>query len=327
MELGVVRQCFERGSRWALAHAEGLSPDARLAVLAALLLTDPDKAESVRASLRGPRKIRLSALGRLIDVLSLGAASRRRRREAERADAFFALIERDPKPLTWSDLDSFRSDSGPLPNDPDALHRIDGPHSNAALVQASLGQLEEPVLVWLRRDDLWGYDLAHQLLAWVVCLKKGYRTEEARERAGHLSWRLFHEIQRSPAVHFDLFVERIAFLLLAGFPVERLTEQIQDVVALQDPADGGWWFTRRPAEQAAMIENAHLGASPLVRPARSYRERADPEAARRRLEILHRGHSTGLSLWALGYWLRQAATTSTQGLSDETPASSRAVLD
>jgi hypothetical protein len=55
-----------------------------------------------------------------------------------------------------------------------------------------------------------------------------------------------------------------------------------------------------------MLENAHLGASPLVRTAKSYRSQKDPAAAFRGLEILHRGHSTGLSLWALGLWLKGA---------------------
>lgn len=307
MERRAVRQRFDRGVEWALAHVDGLSPDARFAVLAGLLLADPEKAETAGGSLRNRRKVQLSTRGKVLDVLTFGLVSRRLQEKRNRAHAFFALVERDPLPLVWTDLDSFRHVPDSLPGSLEELHRIDGAHSNAALVQASLGRLEGRVLSWLRREDLWGYDLSHQLLAWVVCLKAGHRTDESRERAGRLAWRLFHEIQHGPpAVHYDLFAERIAFLLLAGFPLERLAEELLQVLASQDQGDGGWWFTRVPADQASMIENAHLGSSPMVRPGKSYRDQADPEAALRRLQTLHRGHATGLSLWALGFWLRDS---------------------
>lgn len=305
MNRQTVRRRFDSGVEWALSNVDELSPDARFAVLGGLLLADPRKAETVGGSLRNRQKVRLSTRGKVLDLLTFGLVSRRLQERRNRTDALLAFIERDPSPLVWTDLDSFRHVPDSSPGSLEELHRIDGAHSNAALIQASLGRLEGPVFSWLRREDLWGYDLSHQLLAWVICLKQGHRTDEAREKTGRLAWRLFHEIQYGPpAVHYDLFVERIAFLLLAGFPLERLTEGLLQVLASQDQEDGGWWFTRVPADQASMIENAHLGSSPMIRPGKSYREHADPEAAFRRLQTLHRGHATGLSLWALGFWLR-----------------------
>ena len=316
-----VRQGFDRGVGWALENVGGLSPDARLAVLAGLLLADPEKAETARGILRSRREIRLSTVGKVLDVLTLGGVGRRLRKRRSEADAFFVLIEDDPSPLVQTDLDSVRYVPASLPESPEDLHRIDGERTNAALVQASLGRLEEPVLSWLRREDCWGYDLAHQLLAWIVCHKTRHREDEARERAGRLAWRLFFEVEHGPrSVHYDLFAERIAFLLLAGFPPEHLARQLLYILASQDPGDGGWWFTQMPVDQARLLENAHLGSSPMIRPSKSYRDQADPDAARRRLEILHRGHSTGLSLWALSLWLREAPALPDQGFSVEIPA-------
>jgi hypothetical protein len=317
-----IRQRFDRGVDWALENVGGFSSDARLAVLAGLLLTDPERAETVRGILRNRQEIRLSVFGRFLDVLTLGEVGRRLRKRRSEAEAFFVLMERDPSPLVRTDIDSFRYVPASFPESLEDLHRIDGECTGAALVQASRGRLEEPVLSWLRREDLWGYNLAHQLLAWVVCHKAGHREEEARERSGRFAWRLFHEVEHGPqSTHYDLFAERIAFLLLAGFPPKRLTRQFHHIVASQDPEDGGWWFTRVPADQATLLENVHLGSSPLVRPSKSYRDQKDPDAARRRLEILHRGHSTGLSLWALSLWLRTAPTLPNQGSSVEIPAS------
>lgn len=305
MDRQTARQCFERGAGWALANAEGLSPDARFSVLAGLLLADPERAESARGILR-PQEIRLSGVFKVLDLLTLKAVSRRMEAQRRQAEALFDVIERDPSPLAWPDLDSFRHVPKGLPGSPESMHRIDGAFTGAALAQAGTGRLEEPVLAWLRREDLWGYDLAHQLLAWAVCIKAGCRTVDARERAGRLSWRLFHEIRQGPPVHYDLFAERLAFLLLAGFPREPLTNELLQVVSAQDPGDGGWWFTRVPADQASMLKDAHLGSSPLVRPAKPYQHHKDPEETLRRVGILHRGHATGLSLWALGFWLKSS---------------------
>jgi len=299
---------FERGVDWALAHAERLSADARTAVLAGLRLADPPRAEMEGAPLRKRPEIRLSPVGKVLDVLSLGVVSRRIGERRRRENAFFELIEKDPSPLARQDLDAFRRTPDSLPGSVEEMQRVDGPRSNAALTQASLGRVEEPVLSWLRREDLWGYDLSHQLLAWVVCVKLGHRLDEARERSGRLAWRLFHEIAHCALpVHYDLAVERVAFLGLAGFPRVLLNEEYRRILSSQDPRDGGWWFTRNPADQRAMLDNAHLGASPLVRPARPYREQPGAEAVLERIEFLHRGHATGLSLWALGLLLGSPA--------------------
>ena len=313
MDRQTARQCFDKGKAWALANAEGFSPDSRFAVLAGLLLADPESAAASRDFLRSRPKIRLSAIGKVMDLLSLGALSRRMEARRSQADPFFDILERDPSPCAWTDLDSFRHVPEGVPKSPEAMHRIDGASSNPALFQASAGRIEERVLAWLRRDDLWGYDLAHQLLAWVVCLKTGYLADEARERVGRLAWRVFHEIQHGPEeIHYDLFAERLAFLLLAGFPAERLAKQIEHVVSAQDPEDGGWWFTRHPAEQEGLLKEAHLGASPMVRLKKSYRDQRDPAGTLRRLATLHRGHAAGLSLWALGSWLHDQTASSTQ---------------
>jgi hypothetical protein len=307
-----VRRCFERGVGWVLTNAERLSPDARVAALAGLLLADPAQAEEAGSRLRGRREVRLSAAGKLLDLLTLGMVGRRLRERRRRANAFFALIERAPGPCARPDLDSFQHVPDPLPARLEELHGIDGARSNAALTQASHGRFEAPVLAWMHRDDRWGYDLAHQLLAWVVCLKAGHRPDEARATAGRLAWRLFHEVRLSPLpVHYDLVAERIAFLALAGFPLERLADGFRLILAAQDREDGGWWFTRDPADQAAMLEQAHLGASPLAKPAKPWRDQPDAEAVRRRLEGIHRGHATGLSLWALGLWLAGAPEDAT----------------
>lgn len=304
MDRQAARQSFEKGAAWALANLEGFSPDARFAVLAGLLLAEPQKAESVRCALRKPDEIRFAGIFKLLDLVSFGALKRHLEGQQKRAHAVFDVLERDPSPaLESADLDSFRHVPDSLPQSVEAMQRIDGAATGAALLQASTGRLEGPTLAWLRRDDLWGYDLAHQILAWVVCLKAGGSKDEARERIGRLAWRLFHEVRQGPSdVHYDLFVERLAFLLLAGFPAERLETEIQHVLSAQR-SDGGWWFTRTVKDHATMLDNAHLGASPLTRPPKSYRQEKDPEAARRRLDLLHRGHSTGLSLWALGYCL------------------------
>jgi hypothetical protein len=303
LDQAAVRERFDRGVAWALKHADGLSADARVAVLAGLLLADRERAAAAATVLRPRPGEGRRAAGRLLDIVTLGMTARLRRRR-NRAAPLFSLIERDPGAVAGVRFDDHEYIPQPVSQPIEALHIIDGAHVNAALVQASLGHLEEPVLSWLRRDDLCGYNLSHQLLAWVLCLKVGHRIDEASGLACAAGWRLFNEIERGPSrVHRDLAIERLVFLGLSGFPLTRLSAPYTELLESQDPRDGGWWFTAVPSEQDAMLERVHLGASPLIKTKRPYRAEAEPEAARRRLEVLHRGHTTGLGVWALGLWL------------------------
>ena len=284
-----ARVAFERGLAWFLTNADGISPDGRAAVLASVLLASPRRARQVRKHLR-PRGLRARLAWRW---------------RPNPLRTLSAILEKDPLPLAWSAGETFPAPTDPLPGDAASLQQLDG-LSNLALFQISGRQLEDPALAWLRREDLWGYDLTHQIFAWVLCAKSRYLLPEARERACLLLGRLLHEIEgERPATFYDLDAERSAFAARAGAPADRLARWIPDLLAAQD-GDGGWWFTRDRAEQAALLENAHLGASPIVLPAASYRDEPDPELARRGLEILHRGHATSLTLWALAFHLQAA---------------------
>jgi hypothetical protein len=186
------------------------------------------------------------------------------------------------------------------------LYAIDGAACRAAQAQSSVGRVEEPVLSWMRREDLVGYNLAHQLLAWILCVKNEHRLSEARERIAWLTPRLLHDLDLYPDMYDDLFVESVAFLALAGFPLAWLTDHFHRLLRMQGP-DGKWRYTSRPEEQMWVLENAHLGHSPLIRPgaiSQPYYETADPLGEFRRLEHFHHGHATGLALWALGIHLR-----------------------
>src|SRR5262249_46770899 len=148
--------------------------------------------------------------------------------------------------------------------------------------------------------DHGGYNLAHQLLAWILCVKNGHRLDEARERVACLVPWLARELDLYPFLYDDLFAESVAFLAVAGFPVPWLTGHLQRLLTRQDPRDGKWSYTGQPGELMWLLENAHLGRSPLVRPGaiqQPYCETADPIGEFRRLENFHHGHATGLTLW------------------------------
>jgi hypothetical protein len=276
-----VRDAFERGLQWFLSKEPAiLGDECRMMSLSGLLLIDPQRVPEVRKAL-APSKGR------------------------DPIDPFFAAVEASPLPVPWDEPDPFQRY---VPDDlPLTLHDrewLDGQMAHAALWMGTQGQLAEPVLSWVRQNDFWGYNLNHQILCWTLCLKRGHRVEEARERLLQFGAKLGHELANSPfQVFYDLIAESTVMLSLAGFPMEKLAGNFRYILSSQD-ADGGWWFTREPAELGPLIENSHLGASPLFKPPRHYSEEPDPERALDALVTLHRSHSTSLSLWALGLLLR-----------------------
>jgi hypothetical protein len=279
VDMQQASSAFERGLEWFLAHGEQVSADSKMAALGGLMLAD---------------------LGRVPAVRQILAPARHPNPVA----ALIAVVESDPLPLSWNGDDTFR----PAPDAPlrrrAELHRINGPLCHAALGQACLGKLDDAVLAWLRRDDLCGYDLAHQLLAWILCVKRGHLSQEARATVGRLALRLLRDIERYSFIYYDLFAESLAFLALAGVPLPRLGGAFRHVLALQDGAVGCWRYTMDPAEQMWLLENAHRGGSPLIRAIETYERQPDPLAAFQSLATFHQGHTTSLSLWALGVLLQ-----------------------
>jgi hypothetical protein len=282
-----AKGAFERGLQWSLSlEPELLGPDSRMMILSGLLLVDPQRVPAVRKAFvptEGPNEV----------------------------DFLFAAVEADPFPLAWDEPDPFqRYVPDDLPQTLYDRHGIKGVMAHGGLAQGTMGKLEEPVLSWLRQD-LWGYNLTHQLLSWVLCLKRGHRVEEAKERVLRLGARLGHELDHSQLTPFyDLVVESTTFLALAGYPLERLAGRFRTILATQEP-DGGWWSIQDRAEFARLIETAHQGSSPLARPPRHYSEEADPERAHDSLVTLHRAHSSGLSIWALSILLHHLGAQST----------------
>jgi len=279
---------FERGLRWILRmEPEMLGAESRMMALSGLLLIDPQRVPPVRKALAPPQGH---------DPIA----------------PFFAAVEASPLPIPWDEPNPFqRYIPDALPATLQDRQGFNAMLAHGGLAQGTRGRLEEPVLSWLRQEGLWGYDLNHQLLSWILCLKGGHRVEEARERVLRFGARLWREHDDSPfEVFYDLYVESTVFLVLAGVPMERLAGKFRTILSSQD-ADGGWWFTRDPSEFGPLMEGSHLGASPLYRPPRHYSEEADPELALRSLSTLHRAHSTALSLWGLGLLLQRQGAQAT----------------
>src|SRR5262249_17001712 len=156
LDMAAVRSAFERGFAWFLAHSDDFSADSKMAPLGGLILLDRQRIPAAREVLE-PK-------GRPNQVAFL-----------------FGLVERSPLPLAWNDLDVFRR-SPPRPtHSRHEIYAIDGAACRAAQAQSAMGQVEEPVLSWMRRNDHGGYNLAHPLLAWVLCVKNGHRLDGARE--------------------------------------------------------------------------------------------------------------------------------------------------
>jgi len=290
LDPAAVRRAFERGLEWFLAHSGELSPDSKMAALGGLILIEPQRIPAAREVLEPKER-------------------------PNPVTFLFGLVEKSPLPLAWDDPDVFRHSPLRPPCSRYELYAIDGAACRAAQSQSSMGQVEEPVLSWMRRDDLVGYNLAHQLLSWILCVKNGHRSDEARERVACLTPWLLRELDLYPFLLDDLFAESVAFLALAGFPVRWLTGHFHRLLAMQDPRDGKWCYSRDPGELMWVLENAHLGRSPLVRPGaiqQPYYQTPDPLQEFRRLENFHHGHATGLSLWALGICLREACQSATR---------------
>jgi hypothetical protein len=296
LDMAALRLAFERGLEWFLAHSDDISPDSKMAALGGLILIDPQRIPAAREVVEP--------------------------RERPNPVAFlFGLVERSPLPVAWDDLDVFRRSPLRPSHRRYELYAINGAACQAAQAQSSMGQVEEPVLSWMRRNDLGGYNLAHQLLSWVLCVKNGHRLDEARERVSCLAPWLMRELDLYPFLYDDLFAESIAFLALAGVPVRWLTGHFHRLLRLQDPQDGKWRYTREPAELMWVVENAHLGRSPLLRLGaiqQPYYETRDPLEEFRRLENFHHGHATGLTLWALGICLREAHQRATSSAAQKT---------
>lgn len=277
-DLGEVRRQFDRGLEWLVAHSDEITLDSKMAALGGLLLVDPQRVAAVRKALEP---------GRQANVLTF----------------LLGLVEKSPQPLAWNHGDVRPSlPALPAPKRQD-FYFVDSASCEAALGYSAMGRVEEPILSWMRRGNLRGYNLTHQLLAWILCLKKGHRIDEARQRIGGLAPRLMNELDLYP--FDDLVAEGTAFLALAGFPLDRLTDPFSRLLQVQDPQTGRWRYTRDEGEQMWLVENAHLGRSPLFRLGAVPGYAASPEPLRefRRLETLHHGHTTGLALWGLGVLL------------------------
>jgi hypothetical protein len=279
LDLGEVRRRFDRGLEWLVAHSGDVSLDSKMAAWGGILLVDPQRAPAIRKAFEP---------GRQANALAF----------------LFGLVEKSPRPIAWNHQDAFRlgARAQPPPRRRE-FYAVDAASCEAALGYSAIGRVEEPILSWMRRGDLRGYNLTHQLLAWILCLKKGHRVDEARQRIGSLAANVISELDLYP--FDDLVAEGTAFVALAGFPVERLASQFLRLLDAQDPATGRWRYTQSAAEQMWLVENAHRGGSPLLRlgAVQAYGRAVDPLAEFRRLEILHHGHTTGLALWALGVLL------------------------
>ncbi len=277
-----LRDAFERGLQWNLGKVpDFLGDECRMMVLSGLLLMDPQRVPEVRKALaprRGPDPI----------------------------GPYFAAVEASPLPVPWEEPDPFRKYVVPDELPPTQYDRqwLNGQMAHAALFMGTQGKVGEPVLSWIRQEDHWGYNLNHQVLTWTLCLKAGHRVEEARERILRHGAKLGNELENSQfEVYYDLIAETTVILTLAGYPIERLEKYYRQILSSQD-ADGGWWFTREPAELGPLLEEAHKGASPLYQPPRHYSEEPDPAQALDALVTVHRSHSTSLSLWGLGLLLK-----------------------
>lgn len=279
LDLKETRRRFERGLEWFVAHSDDVSPDSKMAALGGLLLVDPQRAPALRKALEPQKQANMLAF-------------------------LFRLVEKSPLPVAWSHPDVFRSSLPSLPPPRrQEFYSVDAASIEAALGYSAMGRVDEPVLSWMRREGLRGYNLTHQLLAWILCLKNGHRVDEARQRICGLSPRLMGELDLYP--FDDLVAEGTAFLALAGFPMDRLARHFDRLLQAQDPQTGLWRYTQDRAEQMWLIENAHLGRSPLLRlgAVQAYDRAPDPLQEFRRLETLHHGHTTGLTLWGLGVLL------------------------
>jgi len=244
-------------------HLEDISPDGIMSAFNGLLSVDPKSAYLLRNAYtkKGGTRISISEQTYLPGI-----------------SAIYEAIEQEPSPVSLHALFSYQHTPEDMPTSPERFYKIHTLFSNWALRQAAMGHVEEWCIRWMRRQDTWGYDLTHQLLAWLLCIKRQHRLDEAHTMASRLAWRLHHQVKNCQCkVYYDLFAESIAFLGMAGFPPHLLIEEYRHILKNQC-SDGGWFFEELP------IEHPQLNT------------------------IQHRGHATGLSICALAYLLRAFKT-------------------
>ncbi len=215
--------------------------------------------------------------------------------------SLFEVFEQDPYPIDLSNLYIYKHIPDDIPTSPEQLHVMNALTTNSALKQAAAGDIQDPCITWMRKQNLWGYLLTHQWIAWLLCLKRQYHLREAEEKVPMLAWRMYHELKNCPfEVYYDLFAERVAFLGLAGFPLRCLREEYVRILQSQDVDDGGWYFfSATKDDQLSVLYNVLTGQSPLIDRPRWYNENEELDDQGSYLMNVHRGHATGLSIWAL----------------------------
>jgi hypothetical protein len=176
---------------------------------------------------------------------------------------------------------------------------------NGALADAVRARLAPSSVRWMSRRHTTGFVLTHQLLAWLLCVWTGARTDaprRARRVARAVAWETAHV-----RGYMDLLAQQTAFLALGGWPIAGLQPLIVRILSEQD-ADGGWhYFERKVSGAAEALTRVCLGGSPLLGWPLAYRE-DQLGALAEVVHHVHRGHATALSVCALGVFRRAVAT-------------------
>ena len=278
------------GREWLERHSDALLPDAL--VFAHIGLRDAGL--SIPGRLCAPRAGKVGrTLIPLTSQFKAVAVATGRLYHGYRGQAPFAELR---KPLT-ARATRRRPPSAPMAT-------LDRDVTNSALAEATRGRLSPASLRWMRQPHTTGFVLTHQLLAWLLCVWNEGR-DDALEFAQRLARRVLEETAVSGG-YYDLLAQQTAFLALGAWPIGDLTPLVRDVLKSQDPSDGGWhYFDRTLSRASETWARVCCDRSPLLGWPIPYREEQLGVLAST-VHHAHRGHATGLSICALGAFLRAA---------------------
>jgi hypothetical protein len=182
---------------------------------------------------------------------------------------------------------------------------IDRVTINAALADAVRGRPSARSLRWMRQRGNTGFVLTHQLLAWLFCVWNG-RVHDAPEGARRVARRVWGDATRARG-YGDLLAQQAAFLALGGWPLVGLQPLVHRLLRNQDRGDGGWhYFERRLSGASETLSRVCDGRSPMLGWPIACAE-GEFGALVTAVDRAHRGHTTALSICALGVF--RARTT------------------
>ncbi len=263
--------------RWMTRHVHDMPPDAIMCAFSGLLHYDKAKAEELLELYEESPPSTLIYPKELLDLIR----------------NVINIIRGDPLPLPPTTVGQKRHTCVEIPSTLYELYKIDMKRSNMALWNVIKEKMTQEDEEWLREGSGWGYTLTHQILIWTFCVKLGLRVHEAEQMLTTLREKLYNEVKYCQRkVCYDLYAERIAFLGFSGWDLGMLRKEFRYILDMQKH-NGSWWHTHDDEWSTRCINDQDW--YPQWR-------NQDVHEQIRYLARARQGHSTSLSIWALGLW-------------------------